>query len=171
MKRLYEYTPNTDLFQLTVALDNLLAEVSAIKSSHSWNRYALIVGAAEEKTSTRVVMLHYDVLSYRMMLESFIENADYFQDTSCVDKFLNGEISLMKPKAQKALDVLRAIGRNTKDLTERGRLAEAVCDLRDSVNVYLAIVRDVVQHNRKLQTYLLRLGVNYLEKYDLSDLR
>jgi hypothetical protein len=170
VKKLFEYGPNTDLFQLTVALDALFAEVSAIKSSYSWNGYAMLCGAKEEKIGTSVERLHDDILSYRQMLEAFVENAEYFQDNSCVDKFLNGEITLVKAKAQKSMNVLKAKAQNSKDLEERRLLAEAVDDMKDSVNFYLAIVRDIVRHNRKLQTYLLKRGVNYLEKYDLADI-
>lgn len=146
MKKLFEYTTNTDLFQLTIALNTLFAEVSAIKSSYSWNDYALLCRAKEEKIATSVTRLHDDILSYRQMLESFVKNAECFQDNSCVDKFLSRKITLVK--AKKSINILRTKAQNSKDLEERRLLSATADDMKDSVNFYLTIARDVVRHKR-----------------------
>lgn len=148
MKRLFEYTPNTDLFQLTIALNALFAKVSAIKSSYSWNDYALLCGAKEEKIATSVTRLHDDILSYRQMLESFVKNAECFQDNFCVDKFLSRKITLVKAKAKKSINILRTKAQNSKDLEERRLLSATADDMKDSVNFYLTIARNLVRHKR-----------------------
>ncbi len=148
MKKLFEYTTNTDLFQLTIALNTLFAEVSAIKSSYSWNDYALLCRAKEEKIITSVTRLHDNILSYRQMLESFVKNAEYFQDNSCVDKFLSRKITLVKAKAKKSINILRTRAQNSKDLEERRLLSATAYEIKDSVNFYLTIARNVVRHKR-----------------------
>ena len=148
MKKLFEYTSNIDLFQLTIALNALFAEVLAIKASYSWNDYALLCGAKEDKIAESVTKLHDNILSYRQMLEYFVKNAEYFQDNSCMDKFLSREITLVKSKAKKSINILRTKAQNSKDLEERRLLSATVDDIRDSVNLYLAIARNVVRLKR-----------------------
>ncbi len=146
MKKLFEYTSNTDLFQLTIALNALFAEVLAIKASYSWNDYALLCGAKVDKIAESVTKLHDNIFSYRRMLESFVKKSEYFQDNSCVDKFLNGEITLAK--AKKSINILRTKAQNSKELEERRLLSATADDIKDAVNFYLTIARNVVRHKR-----------------------
>lgn len=173
MKRIYKYNKNTDLYELTIGLKSLLASITSLKENYTWNDYC-ISRNLKEKTETSmtstILSLHEDIVAYRSKLEYFIETQDYYHDTSCVDKFMNGEIIVIRKQAIKSLNVLKSKVRNSVDEDERLALNFVIEDLRNSVNEWLSIVRDVLQHNRKLQTILLSHNIDYRKKYELDDI-
>jgi len=106
-----------------------------------------------------------------MKLEAFIENADYFNDTSCVDKFLNGSITKVRNQAIKSLNVLRSKANNSKDVKERNILLEALSSLKETVNMYIVIVQSIFEHKSgKLFNILKSRGIDYKEKYNLTQI-
>lgn len=173
MKRIYEYNKDTDLYELTIGLKALLARVSSLKEGYVWNDYC-ISRKLKEKTETSmtssILSLHEDILAYRSKLEYFVENQDVYHDTTCVDKFMNGEIIVIRKQAIKSLNVLKSKARNSVDEEEKRALNFVIEDLRNSVNEWLSVVRDVLQHNRKLQSMLLNIGIDYRKKYELEDI-
>lgn len=175
---IFTYTDNTNLFQLDIATRSLLAEVLKLAESISWKRFCSLrevkdlkdLKEAEKVYTTNYKALHQNALSYLNMLQDYADNHNYFEDKSLQDKFLNGEITTVKTLAIKSLNVLQLKINGSKINEEKIELQNAIDEIKTAVNTYLGILRDILQHDRKLQTILLRRGINYIEKYQLEDL-
>ena len=172
---IFTYTDNTNLFQLDAAARSLLAEVLKLSESISWKRFCSLselknLKEAEKMYATNYEALHQNVLAYLNMLQSYVNNHNYFEDISLQDKFLNGEITTVRTLAIKSLNVLQLKIDKSKINEEKVELQNVVDEIKTSINMYLGILRDILQHDRKLQTILLNKGINYIEKYQLEDL-
>lgn len=172
---IFTYTDNTNLFQLDTAARSLLAEVLKLSESISWKRFCnsselKSLKEAKKMYSTNYELLHQNVLSYLNMLQDYVNNHNYFEDKSLQDKFLNGEITAVRTLATKGLNVLQLKIDKSKTNEEKTELQNVVDELKTAINMYLSILRDIVQHDKKLQTILLNKGINYIEKYQLEDL-
>ena len=155
---------------LTIDLKNLLAEISVIKSSYSWNNYCEIIsGITKQNVYSELDTIHTSILAYIHQLKQFTKNPNYRNDTNCVDKFLSGEILVVRKMAINALSFLQKKADNTIDDTEKELLQEVIYSLRTATNDYLNIVREIIQNNQKLQEISLRLGIDYIQKYQLEN--
>ena len=172
---IFTYTDNTNLFQLDTAARSLLAEVLKLSESISWKRFCSLselksLKEAEKVYTTNYEDLHQNALSYLNMLQDYVNNHNYFEDKSLQDKFLNDEITAVRTLAIKSLNVLQVKIDKSKINEEKIELQNAVDEIKTVINMYLGILRDILQHDRKLQTILLTKGINYIEKYRLEDL-
>ena len=164
-------TNNLDFYELTVNLENLLARISVIKSSYSWNKYCKIFsGATQDNIYSSLDTIHHNVLAYIYQLQQFTENPNYRLSSQDVEKFLNNEILEIRKRAIDSLAYLSMKANYTTDDVEKELLQEIVTNLRIAVNNYLAIVRDIIQHNPKMQAISRMFGYNYIEKYELNDI-
>ena len=173
MSKWFTYTDKTNLFQLDVAARILLAEVTELAESISWKRFCSLKGIEilkEANYATSYKGLHQNAVAYLDMVRSYIDNHNYYEDNSLQDRFLNGEIIAVRKLAIKALEILQAKVDSSKDDAEKIELQNTIDEIRLSINMYLSILRDILQHDVKLQTMLLRRRINYIEKYDLSDI-
>lgn len=172
---IFTYNDNTNLFQLDTAARSLLAEVFKLSESISWKRFCSLrelkgLTEAEKSYHTNYEALHQNALSYLNMLQDYVNNHNYFEDKSLQDKFLNGEITVVRTLAIKSLNVLQLKIDNSKINEKKIELQNIVDEIKTAINMYLGILRDILQHDRKLQTILLNKGINYTEKYRLDDL-
>lgn len=172
---IFTYKDNTNLFQLDTAARSLLAEVLKLSESISWKRFCNLkelkgLKEAEKVYTTNYEALHQNVLAYLNMLQDYVNNHNYFEDKSLQDKFLNGEITAVRTLAIKSLNVLQLKIDESKIDEEKIELQNIIDEIKTSINMYLSILRDILQHDRKLQTVLLNRGINYIEKYQLEDL-
>lgn len=174
MKMLYEaYNEKTNLFELTIGLESLFAKIMHLDEQFTFNEY-LVYKKLKEVTETIMTSdirsLEQDVENYRSKLEYFIENVSFYSDNSITDKFLNDEIIAIRKLAIQSLNILKTRRDNTPDKTEKVYIESTIKKLRETTNMYLSIIRDVLQHNTKLQTILLSHGIDYREKYELYDI-
>lgn len=167
-KTLFKYTNKTDLLKITIALKMLFAEVTEINSNFS--SATLHSKVITEEITSSILMLEDDIKAYRSVLRRFANNYDYLNDTSCIDKFLNGEIIEVRAKAISSLKVLGLKYKCCKTEPDKTNLGRVIIDLRNSVNEYLSIIRETLRTNRKLQTILLSRNINYVDKYNLEDI-
>lgn len=172
---IFTYTDSTNLFQLDTAARSLLAEILKLSESISWKRFCTLselksLKEAKKTYNTNYELLHQNALSYLNMLQDYVNNHNYFEDKSLQDKFLNGEITAVRTLATKSLNVLQLKIDKSKTNEEKTELQNVVDELKTAINMYLSILRDILQHDIKLQTILLKKGINYIEKYQLEDL-
>jgi len=172
---IFTYTDSTNLFQLDIAARSLLAEVLKLSESISWKRFCNLselksLKEAEKMYITNYEALHQNGLAYLSMLQDYVDNHNYFEDKSLQDKFLNGEITAVRTLAIKSLNILQLKIDKSKINEEKIELQNVVDEIKTAINMYLGILRDILQHDRKLQTILLTKGINYIEKYQLEDL-
>lgn len=172
---IFTYTDSTNLFQLDIAARSLLAEILKLSESISWKRFCNLselksLKEAEKLYATNYEALYQNALSYLNMLQDYVNNRNYFEDKSLQDKFLNGEITAVRMLAIKSLNVLQLKVDKSKINEEKTELQNTIDEIKTAINMYLGILRDILQHDRKLQTILLSKGINYIEKYRLEDL-
>lgn len=174
-KNIFTYSDKTDLFQLEIAARSLLAGVVKLAESVSWQRFCLTkkfeyLNEAKNRYATTYKNLHQNALAYLDMLEDYVENHDCFEDKSLQDKFLNGEIIAVRDLAVKSINILQSKIDNSKSDDEKTEIQTIIDEIKTDINIYLDILRDILQHDKKLQTILLKRGVNYIEKYRLEDI-
>lgn len=173
-KNIFTYSDKTDLFQLEIAARSLLAEVVKFSESISWQRLCTSKGLgnlneAKNSYASNYETLHHNALAYLNMLEKYVVNHDYFEDRSLQDKFLNGEITAVRDLAIKSISILQSKADNS-ETSEKEEIQTIINEIKASINIYLGIIRDILHHDKKLQTILLKRGINYVEKYRLEDI-
>lgn len=139
---IFTYTSNTNLFQLDAAARSLLAEVLKLSESISWKRFCSLselksLKEAEKMYATNYEALHQNVLAYLNMLQSYVNNHNYFE---LQDKFLNGEITAIRTLAIKSLNVLQLKIDRSKIDEEKIELQNVVDEIKISINVFLDIL-------------------------------
>lgn len=171
---IFSCTEKTNLYELNLAAKYLLSSISELSEAWSWKSFCDYKNTSlnESKThyETTFNTLHQNALAYSNMLKNYVDNHNYYEDKSLQDKYLNGEITVVKKLAIKNLKVLENRANNSKDEIEKQRILNVTEDIKNVINDYLEILRDVLGHDRKLQTILLSKGIDYKKKYDLENL-
>lgn len=175
MKNIFTYTENTNLFQLHTAAKSLLAKVVGLSESYLWRDFCLnknlkSLDESKSKYATNYEVLHQNAIAYKDMLENYVDYHNYYEDKSLQDKFLNGEITEVRKLAVQSINILEAKANQTQSGDDAKDLKVLVEEIKLSLNMYLSILRDILEHDRKLQTTLLKRGVNYKEKYCLKNI-
>ena len=117
-----------------------------------------------------------DFLSLRDNIEAYInklryyrDNHLYYEDNSLTDKFLTEVAATVRPKAQESLNILKRTEQHTKDEESRAALALDLDALCTMTNQYIDTII-LFLNESSLGERLARLGVDYIEKYNLTHL-
>lgn len=161
---------NLSFRKLTIALLNIIANGTTLAESASWNNYARLKSLEEAKTESDLFSLRSDVVNYREKLRFYVDNEKYQNDISLTNKFFTEVVSTVRKRAEKSLKVLSKTAESTKNVEEKQCLLDDIELLKVTTNLYLESVRNILDDNEKIQRYLGVFGIDYVTKYDLSDL-
>ena len=158
------------LKELTYKLLNILAKGLSLAESSSWNSFARLQHLQEVNITSDLFSLREDILNYQEKLHFYVDQESYHNDISLTNKFFTNVVSTIRSRAEKSLNILIRTSNNTKDNISKQQLLEDIRLLKETTNFYLETIRTILENDEKIQKYIGAFGIDFVEKYNLSNL-